>query len=168
MSDSNFSIRLTPLKGLRGLASLTIAIPHHRNLNDKWNGRIIDTNPFQDQPVPDYKFGWLGVELFFVLSGFIFFWKNGKMIGNKAIALTKFRGPITRAGYGIFAGSLLHLLYNNVKNAGKFMEYTGAAALPGAVLIVTGIQSFINGNSAMALYLGPRSTGTSRYASSPC
>ena len=166
MSDSNSSIRLTPRNGLRGLASLTI-LPH-RNLNDKWNDPLINTDPFRDQPIPVYKFGWLGVEFFFMLSGFIFFWKNGKMIGNKAIALTKFRGPITRAGYGIFAVGLLHLLYNNVKNAGKFMEYIGTAALPGAVLIVTGIQAFINGNSALALYLGPRSTGTSRYASSPC
>ena len=273
MSDSNSSIRLTPRNGLRRLASLTIVIPHHRNHNDKWNDTLINTNPFRDQPILVYKFGWLGVEFFFMLSGFVFFWKYGEMIGNKAIALTNFailrltilyplhaaslilavfpqylvfaksnttfvygdndiyhmllqfsflnygwievghsfnapalsialemgmyylfyaacfgrgnrapialglmmlfrhvhlRGPITRAGYGIFAGGLLHLLNNNVKNAGKIMEYTGTAALAGAVLIVTGIQSFINGKTAMAMYLEPRSTGTSRYASSPC
>ena len=283
MSDSNSSIRLTPRNGLRRLASLTIVIPHHRNHNDKWNDTLINTNPFRDQPILVYKFGWLGVEFFFMLSGFVFFWKYGEMIGNKAIALTNFailrltrpyplhaatliltallqylvfaksnttfvygnndiyhmllqfsflnygwievghsfnapalsialemgmyflfyaaccdranramialglmtfflrlhiRGPIpnvpmlnetfTRVGYCLFMGGLLHFLYEKVKNAGKFMEYTGAAALPGAVLIVTGIQSFMNGNTAMAMYLGPASNGTSRFASSPC
>ena len=273
MSDSNSSLRLTPLNGLRGLAFPTIAILHHRNLNDKWNDPLINTNPFRDQPVLVYKFGWLGVEFFFPLSGLILIWKYGETIGKKAIALTNFaiprltrlyplhvatpiltvllqyllfaksnttfvygkndvyhmilqfsflnygwieashsfnapawsiafemgmyflfyaacfgrgnrapialgpmmlfrhghlRGPITPAGYGFFSPGLLHFFYNNLKNAGKFMEYVGAAALTGTVLILTGIQSFINTNTAMAMYRRPRSTGASRYASSPC
>lgn len=270
-SNSNSSLRLTPLDGLRGLASLMIVILHYRNLNDKWNETIINTNPFWDQLILVYKFGWIGVEFFFVLSGFIFFWKYGEMISTKAISLTNFallrltrlyplhiatlvlvaflqylvfaksnltfiygnndyyhlllhltflnygwievghsfnapawsialemgmyflfyaacfgrrnralialglmmlflhvniRGPIpnvpmlnepfTRVGYCFFLGGLLHFLYEKVKRAGKIMEYAGAAALAVTVIILASIQSYINGNTAMAMYLGPR------------
>lgn len=271
MSESNSSFRLTPIDGLRGLASLIIVILHYRNLNDKWNETLINTNPFWDQLILVYKFGWIGVEFFFILSGFIFFWKYGEMISNKAITLTNFallrltrlyplhvatlfataflqylvfsksggtfvygnndvyhmilqltflnygwieighsfnapawsialemgmyflfyaacygrknralialglmmlflhvniRGPIpnfpmlnepfTRVGYCFFMGGLLHFLYEKVKNSGKIMEYFGAAGLAGAILILAGIQSYINGNTVMAFYLGPR------------
>jgi peptidoglycan/LPS O-acetylase OafA/YrhL len=262
---------LTPLDGLRGLASLMIVILHYRNLNDKWNENLINTNPFWDQLVLVYKFGWLGVEFFFVLSGFIFFWKYGEMVSDKAISLTNFavlrltrlyplhvatliltgflqylvfaksnltfiygnndiyhlllqlsflnygwievghsfnapawsialemgmyflfyatcygrrnralialtlmmvflhvniRGaipnfpmlnePFTRVGYCFFMGGLLHFLYEKLKNSGKIMEYVGTASLAGAALILAAIQSYITGNTAMAMYLGPR------------
>jgi len=90
LSESNSSVRLSPLDGLRGIASLIIVILHYRNLNDKWNEAIINTNPFWDQLILVYKFGWIAVEFFFVLSGFIFFWKYGEMISEKAITLTNF------------------------------------------------------------------------------
>ena len=199
MSDSNSSIRLTPLDGLRGLAALMTVIVHYRNLEDNWNETIINTNPLWDQLILVYKFGWIGVEFFFVLSGFNFFCKYDELIGKKAIALTNF--AILRSTrfypphvatliltvflqYLVFAKSnttfvygnknvydmLLRLsfLYAKVKNSGKILEYVGAAGLAGAVLSLNSIQSFINGNTAMAMYLGLRSTGTSRYASSPC
>ena len=62
MSDSNSSIRLAPLNGLRGLGFLMIVILHDRNLNDKWNDPLIYTAPFWDQPILVYKLGWLGVD----------------------------------------------------------------------------------------------------------
>lgn len=248
-----------------------IVILHYRNLNDKWNETLINTNPFWDQLVLVYKFGWVGVEFFFVLSGFIFFWKYGEMISNKAITLSNFailrltrlyplhvatliltaflqylvfaksnttfiypnndvyhfllhlsflnygwievghsfnapawsialemsmyfvfyavcfgrknrafaalglmvlflqvniRGPIpnipllnepvTRVGYCFFMGGLLHFLYTKVRDAGKIMEYFGAAGLLGTVLILAAIQAFINGNTGVGLILGPR------------
>lgn len=90
MSDANESQRLAPLDGLRGIASLIVLVLHYRFLTDKWNDTVVHTNPFWDQFILIYKFGWLAVEFFFVLSGFIFFWKYGQLISDKAISLTKF------------------------------------------------------------------------------
>jgi len=271
LSDSRSGVRLTPLDGLRALASLMIVVLHYRNLNDKWNENIINTNPFWDQLMLVYKYGWVGVEFFFVLSGFIFFWKYGEMISNKAISLSDFavlrltrlyplhfatlfltaflqylvfsksnstfiygnndvyhmllqlsflnygwievdhffnapawsialemamyflfyavcygrknralialalmmlflhiniRGPIanapllndsfTRVGHCFFMGGLLHFFYAKVKDAGKIMQYAGAAGFAGTVLILTGFHSMLSGNTAMGTILGPK------------
>jgi len=271
LSDSRSGVRLTPLDGLRALASLMIVVLHYRNLNDKWNENIINTNPFWDQLMLVYKYGWVGVEFFFVLSGFIFFWKYGEMISNKAISLSDFavlrltrlyplhfatlfltaflqylvfsksnstfiygnndvyhmllqlsflnygwievdhffnapawsialemamyflfyavcygrknralialalmmlflhiniRGPIanapllndsfTRVGHCFFMGGLLHFFYAKVKDAGKIMQYAGAAGFAGTVLILTGFHSMLSRNTAMGTILGPK------------
>lgn len=271
MSDTTAGIRLSPLDGLRGLASLIVVILHYRNLNDHWNEAAIHLNPYWDQLILVYKFGWMGVEFFFVLSGFIFYWKYGEMIANKSISLTNFailrlsrlyplhvatmllagvlqwmviakanapfiygnndiyhlilnltfmnfgwievghsfnapswsialemamyflffaacygrknrtlialglmmlflhvfiRGPIpnvpmlnepfTRVGHCFFLGAMLHFLYEKTKNAGKIMEYFGAACVVGIIVILTCIQLYIIGDTSMARILGPR------------
>jgi peptidoglycan/LPS O-acetylase OafA/YrhL len=82
--------RFAALDGLRGLASFVILVLHYRFLTDRWNDALVQQNPFASQLIVLYKFGWLAVEFFFVLSGFIFFWKYGQRITDKAITLTEF------------------------------------------------------------------------------
>src|SRR5215467_121159 len=60
------SIRITELDGLRGIAILLVMSFHYLNnqlseSDNRW-GRLIATGT---------QFGWLGVDLFFVLSGFL-------------------------------------------------------------------------------------------------
>jgi len=90
LSEELETQRLGSLDGLRGIASLIVLVLHYRFLTDKWNDTVVHTNPYWDQFILIYKFGWLAVEFFFVLSGFIFFWKYGQVISDKAISLSKF------------------------------------------------------------------------------
>lgn len=90
MPEEKDQQRLAALDGLRGVASFAILILHYRFLTDYWNDAAVQKNPFWDQLMVLYKYGWLAVEFFFVLSGFIFFWKYGQLISDKAITLTEF------------------------------------------------------------------------------
>jgi peptidoglycan/LPS O-acetylase OafA/YrhL len=90
LSEEQKAHRLAPLDGLRGVASFIILVLHYRFLTDRWNDTTVHLNPYWPPLILVYKFGWLAVEFFFVLSGFIFFWKYGQVISDKSISLTKF------------------------------------------------------------------------------
>ena len=86
--------RLTSLDALRGVAALAVVVWHWQHFfaiggdwQDGWDGRM---QPFYWLLKPLYVQGWAAVDLFFVLSGFVFFWLYGAAIRERATGAGKF------------------------------------------------------------------------------
>ncbi|WP_375451298.1 acyltransferase family protein [uncultured Devosia sp.] len=84
--------RLHSLDAARGLAALAVVIWHwqHMYLID---GGVLDDRsiqPFYGVLFPFYHYGWLAVEFFFTLSGFVFFWLYGQSIADRTLGLGRF------------------------------------------------------------------------------
>lgn len=77
-------IRFYTLDALRGLAALLVALFHYTR--HYMNGNISPDSWLQVL----YVHGWRMVDLFFCLSGFIFFWKYSNAIYEKSICFKKF------------------------------------------------------------------------------
>lgn len=74
--------RFYALDALRGFAALGAVLFHYRNFN---GGR-----PLEQGFLFIHVYGWMMVDLFFCLSGFIFFWKYGQALYDKSIGFKKF------------------------------------------------------------------------------
>jgi peptidoglycan/LPS O-acetylase OafA/YrhL len=76
--------RLYSLDAIRGLAALTIVIWHWQHffaLSGHWQAVWSrDWQPFYHLLEPLYLEAWAAVDLFFALSGFVFFWLYGQAI----------------------------------------------------------------------------------------
>jgi len=86
--------RLHALDTLRGVAALSIVIWHWQHfyaVSGVWQaGWQRTAQPFYWALKPLYDAGWAAVDLFFALSGFIFFWLYASAIRERAIGLGKF------------------------------------------------------------------------------
>ncbi len=69
--------RFHSLDALRGVAALSVVFWHWQHFGVG--------NPWPDALFPFYVSGWRAVDLFFVLSGFIFFWLYGERISSGAM-----------------------------------------------------------------------------------
>ena len=74
--------RLYSLDFLRGLAAVLVVFYHHNHFFEIYKFIL----PFSPELVFIYKFGWVFVDLFFVISGFIFFYKYQDGINNKLLS----------------------------------------------------------------------------------
>jgi peptidoglycan/LPS O-acetylase OafA/YrhL len=76
--------RLTALDALRGVAALAVVAWHWQHffsISGRWQpGWTRSMQPFFWLLKPLYVQGWAAVDLFFVLSGFVFFWLYGESI----------------------------------------------------------------------------------------
>jgi peptidoglycan/LPS O-acetylase OafA/YrhL len=86
--------RLYALDTLRGVAALSIVVWHWQHFYavsgawpDDWER---SAQPFYWALKPLYEEGWAAVDLFFALSGFIFFWLYAPAIRDGAIGAGKF------------------------------------------------------------------------------
>jgi peptidoglycan/LPS O-acetylase OafA/YrhL len=89
--------RWTLLDALRGVAALIVVFWHWPHF---WSGELVPglsrgALPLYPVFAPLYDYGWIAVDMFFVLSGFVFFWKYqaaiaGRRIGPGQFALLRF------------------------------------------------------------------------------
>jgi peptidoglycan/LPS O-acetylase OafA/YrhL len=86
--------RLHALDTLRGVAALSIVVWHWQHfyaVSGVWQaGWQRTAQPFFWALKPLYDAGWAAVDLFFALSGFIFFWLYAPAIRERAIGLGQF------------------------------------------------------------------------------
>ncbi|MEI9991036.1 MAG: acyltransferase [Rhizomicrobium sp.] len=86
--------RLTSLDALRGIAALSIVFWHWQHFfaidGDWMEGWSRDQQPLFWLFKPLYLQGWAAVDLFFVLSGFVFFWLYGAAIREARLGAWRF------------------------------------------------------------------------------
>jgi peptidoglycan/LPS O-acetylase OafA/YrhL len=118
VSDVN---RLHSLDAARGLAALAIVVWHWQHIYMIGGGKLATTDiqPFYAVLFPLYDHGWLAVEFFFTLSGFIFFWLYGQRIADKSLTPRAFwvarfsrLYPLHFIALLLVAGMQLNLLAN--------------------------------------------------------
>lgn len=81
--------RLYSLDALRGIAALAVVFSHWPHFF--YNGTEPGALERQALPLyllfaPFYENGWLGVDLFFCLSGFVFYWLYSGVVASRAIS----------------------------------------------------------------------------------
>lgn len=85
--------KIYSLDVLRGLAALAVVFWHWQHffyIGDSPKGIIFDRQPFYDYLTILYKHGDSAVELFFCISGFIFYWLYSELIYKKEITAREF------------------------------------------------------------------------------
>jgi peptidoglycan/LPS O-acetylase OafA/YrhL len=85
--------RLIGLELLRFLAALGVLVWHYSHFMFEGNELIprdASLLPFHWLFAPFYVYGYQGVELFWCISGFIFTWKYGPVIGRRGLSFGRF------------------------------------------------------------------------------
>ncbi len=94
MTHSIPTVRFYSLDVLRGVAALSVVLWHWQHFFLPYNRRglafSMDQQPLFEVLYVFYQYGYKAVELFFCLSGFIFFWLYSKHIAERAITLRYF------------------------------------------------------------------------------
>jgi len=122
--------RLTSLDALRGVAALSIVVWHWQHffaIRGPWqNGWAAEMEPLYWLLKPLYVQGWAAVDLFFVLSGFVFFWlyrdaiRSGATVGWR-FAVLRFSRLYPLHVAMLFAVALLQYFY--LREHGQFFVY---------------------------------------------
>jgi peptidoglycan/LPS O-acetylase OafA/YrhL len=79
------SEKIRSLEALRGLAALGVAVYHWQNFRSVELGKFVYEAPFSLALLPFYKFGWILVDFFFLLSGFVFYFVYAGAIYDKRV-----------------------------------------------------------------------------------
>lgn len=102
--------RLYSLDALRGVAALCVVVwhwPHFFALTAGWpQNWNPPTEPFYAVLKPLYDAGWAAVDIFFVLSGFVFFWLYSRAIAERRLAVVQFAWWRLARLYPLYAGTL--------------------------------------------------------------
>lgn len=86
--------KLLGVELLRFVCALAVLIYHYQHLafvgTHPAAAFVATRQPFYPVLSPFYQFGFYGVEVFWCISGFIFFWKYGQAISRRAVGGYKF------------------------------------------------------------------------------
>lgn len=106
--------RLYSLDALRGVAALAVVVWHWQHFfaiggdwPDVWSR---ESQPFWWLLKPLYLTGWAAVDLFFALSGFVFFWLYGEALRTGAVGPGKFARLRFSRLYPLFFVTLVYVL----------------------------------------------------------
>jgi peptidoglycan/LPS O-acetylase OafA/YrhL len=123
--------RLHSLDALRGLAALSVVVWHWQHffaIDGSWpNNWNPAAQPFYGVLKPLYDQGWVAVDLFFALSGFIFFWLYGEAIRERRIAAAKFAVLRFSRLYPLHFATLIGVSFLQTvfaRDSGSFFIYT--------------------------------------------
>lgn len=109
--EENELKRLSQLDSLRGIAAFTVAfIWHYQHFNP------INGSPFRNVLSIFYEQGWLAVELFFCLSGFIFCYMYEQKIVENKISLKKFMSLRFARLYPLFLATMVFVAIFQIYN----------------------------------------------------
>lgn len=122
--------RFHSLDVIRGLAALTVVVWHWQHFLLGGVGAEVfrqGDQPFYSQLTLFYHWGWLAVDFFFSLSGFVFFWLYGQSVGEHwvdgvSFSVARFSRlyPLHLATFGaVMAGQALYRAQN-----GTFFIYS--------------------------------------------
>ncbi|MGD0190838.1 MAG: acyltransferase [Rhizomicrobium sp.] len=105
------SKRLYSIDAFRGLAAMGVVVWHWQhfyaisgNWQSGWN-RV--DQPFFNVLKPLYEYGWMAVDLFFAVSGFVFFWLYLEPVARREIGAGKFALQRLSRLYPIYLLTLL-------------------------------------------------------------
>jgi len=96
--------RLNSLDVVRGVAALVVAIYHWTHLKE------FGAMPWASLLAPAYQYGWIAVDLFFVLSGFVFFWRYRQEVATGDISAGRFAWLRIARLYPLHLATLLLVL----------------------------------------------------------
>ena len=85
--------KLLGLEIIRFISAFSILVWHYQHffyIKEKPTNFIKENQPLYHFLSPFYDYGHLGVQVFWCISGFIFFWKYREMISSKTITYKKF------------------------------------------------------------------------------
>ena len=83
------------IDAVRGIAALSVVVYHWQHMYDLPGGSIATRLDFTARPLywllfPLYRGGWIAVDFFFTISGFIFFWMYQSKIRDRSIGAKTF------------------------------------------------------------------------------
>jgi peptidoglycan/LPS O-acetylase OafA/YrhL len=141
--------RLHSLDAARGIAALAVVVWHWQHMYLIGGGKLDDRSiqPFYDLLFPLYHSGWLAVEFFFTLSGFVFFWLYGHRIAGKSLGLGGFWLARFSRLYPLHFVTLLVIgaLQVNLMTHGHDSFVYGGTNWPNFVLNLLFLQYFVPG-----------------------
>lgn len=94
MTQTSIPQRFYSLDALRGIAALSVVLWHWQHffapLNQGGAAFAVERQPFFPYLSFFYRHGFTAVELFFCLSGFVFFWLYGQAIAQRDVPFGRF------------------------------------------------------------------------------